>query len=1292
MAVEQPTTAPLKTSCWQGPPRAVIGQRRFFSVSARHRRCLAKLQLVTIHPNPGPTRRGWRSGRKTEEKKKARMERRYEKRKEKRRVRLTPEPKEETKEEMKIVTWNLQGISMRENNRTRLRRVCAWVVNEGWEIVLISEVRAEGDGVIWLGEDDNRVAIIHSRKSAILLRGRWLERWMMDRQRKDFSERTTTVVIGEVRLVAVYQPLWGNGNDARDDYRHALECQVARSPENEILVIGGDHNAQIGRGERRGGTSGGFGLQTQTNRAGEDLLSWCEANGLAYANSFMSHGNRGTWFSRPWRRWYELDGFLVKTTQRHRMVKTMRTINELAFSDHKPKEMEIKLKRRKWRQAPSQRTPQIRWERLRIDETREEFELKTERKMEEKRDRFIEGKTNWNVLTEVLTEAAEETCGKRKREVSNPWTVGREEELEVMHADINRCVQRRNELVGRRVTRQQRERLQAEEKQSLEDLQRARRIMRTHLREWETEWWEEIIGECVEASDKNDAGGMYRALRKLGTRGNKAPNSSTITTEDFKAHFERVSETRFEIDPEILWKAVGETKDLREDARAIEASEKMNEVPGAEEILKEMKNVKDSSPGDDGVRMGYINAACEEVRQSIISLVQTMFTSRANGWEESLKVGIMVPIHKKGDRNDTNNYRGVCLLPMANRILARVVAARLRWWSEHLELVDDIQQGFRPGRSTADATQIFVRIQEDVVDMRKRRQRNGEEISLDSDPAARLMDLRKAYPRVNKPALWGILKAYGMKGDILNVIIDLHETTAYSVRGKEQNSDFWHPERGLREGCPSSPVLFNVYHQAVMRRGEAKRDEVGETNGEEVGVRWRWVPGNHFPGENLWEKHNSDAISVKIGSSLFADDTTIIGSKRELDAGVEAIKSQMYRFEEKNNDDKEEELVFGTEEGGKVRMLGCWLSPEVDGKNRVKRAGGLWARVKRQLRKSRLSKKMKARIVEACVESGLLFDCNTRTWWKKDLKHLQSWVDKCYRNIWSNGRQPPLKQMEEEGKKMQDVRNELGIKSVRWKVEKRVLERIGHVLRMGNERQTKAVILGWWEELETKEKAPGKKRKTLLYWKGILREAGIDWSNAGRMATDREGWRKIVGERMQHVLKWERSRGNLQQDDAPPDRYSTPLDDDPLLCKWPECGKRCKNKGGLTIHQRRMHGTADPRRTFPCPACGSTFRSENTMRNHVKTCGGAAAAPEDPRYRRCERCEREVNRTNWARHRRACRDGDGDEEEGVRGGGERQEVVTVARVYRQKWKDCTQCGKRLSATNMARHMRTAHDQ
>ena len=64
---------------------------------------------------------------------------------------------------------------------------------------------------------------------------------------------------------------------------------------------------------------------------------------------------------------------------------------------------------------------------------------------------------------------------------------------------------------------------------------------------------------------------------------------------------------------------------------------------------------------------------------------------------------------------------------------------------------------------------------------------------------------------------------------------------------------------------------------------------------------------------------------------------------------------------------------------------------------------------------------------------------------------------------------------------MVDMRKVLGIKSIRWKIEKRVLERIGHVMRMENSRKTKAFVLGWYEGREGTNKTKGRKRKTTIY-------------------------------------------------------------------------------------------------------------------------------------------------------------------------------------------------------------------
>ena len=172
-------------------------------------------------------------------------------------------------------------------------------------------------------------------------------------------------------------------------------------------------------------------------------------------------------------------------------------------------------------------------------------------------------------------------------------------------------------------------------------------------------------------------------------------------------------------------------------------------------------------------------------------------------------------------------------------------------------------------------------------------------------------------------------------------------------------------------------------------------------------------------------------------------------------------------------------------------------------------------------------------------------------------------MDRCYCYVWANKREPPLIQMQKEQVNMFDVRRELGVKSVRWKVEKRVLERIGHVVRMDDSRVTKACVFGWMAELERYPKPVGRGRKTVCYWKKILREAGLDYTDIYGLTSDRKKWKGLITERMKAISKWEDSQGHTWQGEQP--LRNTPVVAVQVFdCRV--CGKVCKSKGGLTLH------------------------------------------------------------------------------------------------------------------------------
>ena len=105
----------------------------------------------------------------------------------------------------------------------------------------------------------------------------------------------------------------------------------------------------------------------------------------------------------------------------------------------------------------------------------------------------------------------------------------------------------------------------------------------------------------------------------------------------------------------------------------------------------------------------------------------------------------------------------------------------------------------------------------------------------------------------------------------------------------------------------------------------------------------------------------------------------IVGMKEEM-VGVNVMKEVMGKFEERSNDQKEEYLDFCMEESESIRVLGSWVSMKEDVNMRLRREGGLWAKVKEQLKNTSLStlKGGKQGLCKRVVESALMFDCQAR--------------------------------------------------------------------------------------------------------------------------------------------------------------------------------------------------------------------------------------------------------------------------------------------------------------------------
>ena len=76
------------------------------------------------------------------------------------------------------------------------------------------------------------------------------------------------------------------------------------------------------------------------------------------------------------------------------------------------------------------------------------------------------------------------------------------------------------------------------------------------------------------------------------------------------------------------------------------------------EVLKAINSLKrGKSPGFDGILNDFFIDGKEFLIPYLVKIYNNIFDSGI--YPESWCKGLIVPIHKKGDRSDPNNYRGI---------------------------------------------------------------------------------------------------------------------------------------------------------------------------------------------------------------------------------------------------------------------------------------------------------------------------------------------------------------------------------------------------------------------------------------------------------------------------------------------------------------------------------------------------------------------------------------------------------------------------------------------------------
>ena len=230
----------------------------------------------------------------------------------------------------------------------------------------------------------------------------------------------------------------------------------------------------------------------------------------------------------------------------------------------------------------------------------------------------------------------------------------------------------------------------------------------------------------------------------------------------------------------------------------------LNRVISIEEVRKVIKNLKNGkAAGLDKIIPELIKAFDDNMLEVIAPILNNIFDS--GNFPEEWALGVIVILYKDGTKSDLNNYRGITLLSMLGKILIGVLNNRLWEVVNKYEILRENQAGFRRGYRTTDHIFTLTTIINHYVNT------NKKPLSLC------FVDFRKAFDKVDHKILWEKIYYYGAGGKFLNIIKSMYEKVKSCVRSKEGLTNFLNYDRGVRQGCLLSPLLFSLYINYLLQ-------------------------------------------------------------------------------------------------------------------------------------------------------------------------------------------------------------------------------------------------------------------------------------------------------------------------------------------------------------------------------------------------------------------------------------------------------------------------------------------